>query len=213
MIKVISFDCDGTLIDGNFNNYVWYEEIPKLYAEKYKMSFDEAYKIIKSEYDEYERKKDIRWGNPSYWIRKYKLNTTLEDVVKKEKIKIFDDVDILEQLKERYILIVFSVCSKDYLDIKLITGGLERYFEKTFSMVTDFKDENSLSKTSNAFRKICKNLGVQPYEIVHIGDSVDWDYKPAKEANIKALLIDRDNKYSNQDINKIRSLRELKNIL
>lgn len=213
MIKVISFDCDGTLIDGNFNNYVWYEEIPKLYAEKYKMSFDEAYKIIKSEYDEYERKKDIRWGNPTYWIEKYKLNTTLEDVVKKEKIKIFEDVDILEQLKERYRLIVFSVCSKDYLDIKLITGGLERYFEKTFSMVTDFKDENSLSKTSNAFRKICKNLGVQPYEIVHIGDSVDWDYKPAKEANIKALLIDRDNKYSNQDINKMRSLRELKNIL
>jgi FMN phosphatase YigB (HAD superfamily) len=37
-LKIISFDVDGTLVDLEYNNLVWFKEIPQLVAQKYKMN-------------------------------------------------------------------------------------------------------------------------------------------------------------------------------
>jgi FMN phosphatase YigB (HAD superfamily) len=50
-IKVISFDLDGTLFDNMFVDSVWLEEIPRLYSVEKGVSFDEARKTVKREYD------------------------------------------------------------------------------------------------------------------------------------------------------------------
>lgn len=33
---IISFDMDGTIFDTNFDDVLWFEEIPRLYAEENK---------------------------------------------------------------------------------------------------------------------------------------------------------------------------------
>jgi FMN phosphatase YigB (HAD superfamily) len=46
-IKLISFDLDGTLVDKNsFDKIFWEEEVPKLYAAKKGMSIEEAKKKV-----------------------------------------------------------------------------------------------------------------------------------------------------------------------
>ncbi|MBU1245450.1 MAG: hypothetical protein ABIJ20_03470 [Nanoarchaeota archaeon] len=52
MIKVISFDWNGTLV--NFNNFdkeLWDNLVPKLYSKKYNLSFKEAQEKMFHEYN------------------------------------------------------------------------------------------------------------------------------------------------------------------
>lgn len=50
MTKIISFDMDGTLVDSEFTDWVWLHGIPKLYARKKGLSFDEAKALVVEEY-------------------------------------------------------------------------------------------------------------------------------------------------------------------
>jgi len=49
-IHVVSFDLEGTLLDMTFSEKVWNEGLPRLYAEKYRLDFSEAKKIVLKEY-------------------------------------------------------------------------------------------------------------------------------------------------------------------
>ena len=46
MKKVISFDLDGTLVQGKFGDMVWRHGIPGKYAEKYGVRLKEAQRLI-----------------------------------------------------------------------------------------------------------------------------------------------------------------------
>ena len=46
MVKVVSFDLVGTLIDSYYEDYVWKEVIPQLFARKKGVSFEEARKLL-----------------------------------------------------------------------------------------------------------------------------------------------------------------------
>lgn len=53
-----------------------------------------------------------------------------------------------------------------------------------------------------------EKLGLQPHEVLFVGDSLEIDYEGARNAGLKALLIDRENKVQKQ-VEKIRSLQEI----
>ena len=50
-LKVISFDVDGTLVDLEYNDLVWFKEIPQLIAHKKKIGFEESLKLVQGEYN------------------------------------------------------------------------------------------------------------------------------------------------------------------
>ena len=50
MVKIVSFDLEGTLVDMTFSDKVWNEGIPALYAQKTGLKFEEAKRIVLNEY-------------------------------------------------------------------------------------------------------------------------------------------------------------------
>ncbi len=57
------------------------------------------------------------------------------------------------------------------------------------------------------FLHAVNKLGIQPKETIFVGDSIERDHNGAKNAGLKALLIDRDRK-APADIEKIQRLEE-----
>lgn len=58
------------------------------------------------------------------------------------------------------------------------------------------------------FRRACARLGVAPAETLHVGDSLREDYEGARGAGLRAVLLDRTGR-STDDVEKIGSLREI----
>lgn len=73
MLKVVSFDVSGTLIDFYYAEYVWNDAVPQLYARKKGISFGEAKDYVLREYDRI-GSNDIRWYLPEYWFRHFNLD-------------------------------------------------------------------------------------------------------------------------------------------
>ena len=207
-IKIISFDVDGTLVDLEYNDLVWFKEIPELVAKKKKISFEESLKLVKEEYSklgEY----NLNWYDIKYWISYFDLEVSYKKILEKyeSQVKIFPDViPTLKELRKDFILIVTTAMPREFLIPKM--KKLEPYFKTSFSALSDFKE----LKNSEIYFKICKILNVYPEQIMHIGDQWEFDYLAACKAGLNALYLDRSNtrkkgKYI------INSLEEVKKII
>lgn len=74
-------------------------------------------------------------------------------------------------------------------------------------------EEEGIAKPHLKFYELAiKKIGVNPKNILYIGDSIRLDIEPAEKAGINALLIDRDNVYPNFK-KRINSLKELEHFL
>ena len=187
MIKVISFDVDGTLVDAEYNDLVWLEEIPRLYAEKEGIDFKTAYDFILSEYEKV-GENDMRWYDINYWLELFGINRTYAEIMQKytDRIKIYPEVEkTLGILQNRLKMVVITLMPREFLDVKL--KKLNGYFSRTFSTTSDFKSQ----KTTGVYIEICRLLCISENELLHIGDSWEKDYIAPKKAGIKTLYLDR----------------------
>jgi len=202
-VKIVSFDVDGTLIDAEFNDLVWLEEIPRLYAEKEKISFEEAHRFIVKEYEKV-GDKDLRWYDMDYWLRTLELGRSCSEILRKyeDRIKVYPDAEkVLETLKKRCPMIVITLMPREFLEVKL--RKLNGYFTASFSTVSDFKS----LKTSCVYKEVCRKLNVQEDELLHVGDLWEMDYVEPKKAGVNALCIDRTGKRAGNGV--IGSLEEV----
>jgi putative hydrolase of the HAD superfamily len=193
MIKAISFDLDGCLSDDTFDEQIWRQEIPRIYAEEKKLSFEAAYKQVTEEYSRLFRQKELRWRDIAFWFEHFKLKTDWRHVVDALKHKIFlygDVVPVLKQLKGRYKLVVLSTANHNFLDLKLDTLKLRGYFDHVFST----EDFGEMKKSKEVFQNVLKKLSLNKEELVHIGDSISADYETPKTIGIKSFHLDRSGK-------------------
>lgn len=63
------------------------------------------------------------------------------------------------------------------------------------------------------FRKIFQITGLDSSEIIYVGDSMRLDIEPAQQLGINAILLDRDHRYPNATVPRIKDLGEIKKIL
>ncbi len=190
MPKIISFDMDGTLIDPEFTDWVWLHGIPKLYAEKTNLPFEEAKHFVVGEYLKV-GEGAIEWYDIKYWFQFFKLEKNWKDLMLRyvDKIRIYPDVDdILGWLKEKFPIILTSNAGREFIDIEMETTGLGKYFDRIFSATSDF---GQVKKTPGFYRRICEALGVHPQEIVHVGDHYEFDYLAPRSLGIHAFYLDR----------------------
>jgi len=215
-ISIISFDLNGTLVNREYADYFWLRLIPQVYAEKHKLSFDDAFSYVISEYDRI-GPNDIRWYIPKYWLNHFDLDVDLEELIEKtlSKVIIYPEVsEVLRELDKKFTLIIASNTASEFIYpiLKKIYAevGYE-VFEKVFSCVTNL---NLPRKEAYFYEYICRSLNVTPKVILHVGDDLKYDYKIPISVGMKACLIDRKGELNfRSQIIIIKDLRELLNLL
>lgn len=201
-IRVVSFDLEGTLVTRDFSESVWHEGIPSLYAYRRGISSEEARGIV---FKEYERVGDQReeWYDIKYWFSVFGLGDyrkVLEEY--RDRVSRFPDaLPVLLSLGRKYRLIVATGTAREFLPSLL--DGLDAHFARVFSSISDFGQP----KSPRFYAWVCQEMGVEPHEMVHIGDSQRFDLIAAREAGIRAFHLNRDEK--SVDPEALRSLAEL----
>jgi putative hydrolase of the HAD superfamily len=203
-LKIISFDVDGTLVDLEYNDLIWFKEIPELVAKKKKIIFEKSLKYVHEEYAKL-GEHNLNWYDINYWISYFGLEISPNKIFEKyePQVQIYPEViPLLEELKKNFILIVITAMPREFLIPKM--KKLEKYFKFSFSALSDFKE----LKNSEIYSKISKALKVCPEQILHIGDHWEFDYLAAQKAGMNAIYLDRSNTKKGKFI--ISSLEEVK---
>jgi HAD superfamily hydrolase (TIGR01549 family) len=189
--KIISFDLDGTLTDPSFVDSVWLEGIPRLYSIKKKITFEDARKAVKREYDKVGNE-ELQWYDLNYWIKKFDLNISWKDLLSRfeERIRIYPEVlRVLEELTQRgFRLIIITNASTEFLKFQLAKTDIGVYFENVFSATSDFV---LVKKTVDLYRRVCSILKVSPHEVIHVGDNRNFDFDVPRKLGIIAFHLDR----------------------
>ena len=198
---------DGTLVDLEYNDLIWFKEIPELVAKKRKISFEKSLKYVHEEYNKL-GEHNLNWYDINYWISYFGLEISPDKIFEKYElqVQIYPEViPLLEELKKDFILIVTTAMPREFLIPKM--KKLEKYFKFSFSALSDFKE----LKNSEIYSKISKALNVPPEQILHIGDHWEFDYLAAQKAGMNAIYLDRSNTKKGKFI--ISDLREAKKII
>jgi len=206
-LKIISFDVDGTLVDLEYNDLIWFKEIPELIAKKKKISFE---KSLKYAYEEYTKlgEHNLNWYDINYWVTYFGLKVSPKKILQKyeSQVKIFPEViPLLEELNKNFMLIVITAMPREFLIPKM--KKLEKYFKFNFSALSDFKE----LKNSKIYSEISTTLNVRPEQILHIGDHWEFDYLAAQKSGMNAIYLDRSNTKKGKFI--IHNLGEAKKII
>ncbi len=207
MTKVISFDLDGTLVDGEYGNMVWLEGIPEEYARKYGMTTAEARTAVKEQYDSV-GESHLLWYDIDYWLQRFGLTVSVPRLLDTYSpyIRLLPHVEeVVRALRGRYQLVIASNAARVFVEKELSHTGLAGCFSHTLSATSDF----GLVKKQEAFyRKLCSVLAVSPGEVVHVGDHRVFDVEIPLAVGINAYHYSPDGKANGRVLSDFRDLMD-----
>lgn len=184
--KIISFDAEGTLVTTEFSDAVWHQAIPELYAKKNGLSPEQAKQYVRQEYDRLGDHR-LEWYDISYWLRRWGLGD-YQGLMQsyRDRIRYYSETkEILTRLNQRHTLIVTSSSAREFLN--MLTEDVGSHFAAVFSSISDYGQV----KTASFYRRVCQVMQVEPQEVVHVGDSWDFDFVAPSEIGIRAFYLDR----------------------
>ncbi len=224
MIKYILFDLDGTLLDFSKSEKRIIKKVIKDYAN-YELSIEDLNYFSKINEYWFNRFNDGYMTRIEYQIKRFdefkkylKLEFDIESCNKyycdnlKIAADLYDDIDILDYLYNKYDLFVASNGMLETQKNRLLEAKIYNYFkdyyvsEKIGYNKPDIKFFEYIFNDLNDYNK-------ENYVI--IGDRLSTDIIGGKNAGIKTIYLNRldildTNKISDYEI---KSLDELKNIL
>lgn len=210
LIKVISFDLDGTLVTRELEEAFWNKEITKLYARQHKIPFAKAKKIWEAQVASVSKTR-MEWFDPGFWFKRLKLKKSHKALLRdlKHLIRIYPETKrTLRKLRAMgFKTIIISNAHRDFLDLKIEATGLKDYFEEIYSLPSDF----NTTKRPSIYKKIASRLGVKPGEILHAGDFYEEDFLIPIKAGLKAVHINRKVKFGRKGV--VKNLEEICNIV
>ncbi|MBE0431025.1 MAG: HAD family hydrolase [Dehalococcoidia bacterium] len=204
-LEVISFDAEGTLVTPDFSEAIWHEAIPALYARKTGLDTFRAKQLIYKEYDAVGNQR-LEWYDIEYWFAHLGLGCS-QPVIEscRDRVGHYPEVnDVLSSLTGEYKLIVASGTPLEFLYFLL--GDIRHYFARVFSSISHFRQ----LKSPEFYLRLCDEMGVDPSQVVHVGDSWQFDCLNARAAGIRAFYLDRS---GDNHEGSLSHLAELKDVL
>jgi putative hydrolase of the HAD superfamily len=188
--RLLSFDLDGTLVQHSFSLAVWREAIPALVAHQRRMPLEEAKAWVFREYESV-GEGALEWYDLAYWYRRFQLEEDWRETLRRHRplIRLFPEVRaVLQEASESHRLIILSNASHPFVQAEMAAGGLDGLFERVISATSDLGE---VKKTRAFYTRVCGLLGLDPGQLVHVGDHWEFDYVAPREAGIEAYYLDR----------------------
>lgn len=221
-INAVLFDLDDTLVNSKKAEYNAICQFKKLYSEFNKVEdIDFAKTWIKITMEIYEKYhngiisfEELRIGRMQGLFDNYSINISDEDA----KIKfrdyqniyeknwiLFDDAkEVLENLKDRYKLVILSNGDGKQQRKKIEYTGLNKYFSDIV-----ISSEVGYSKPKKEIFEIaCKMINSNPENCIMVGDKYKVDIEGSLKAGIHGIWVNRKKEQSNYKY-QIEELNEL----
>jgi haloacid dehalogenase superfamily, subfamily IA, variant 1 with third motif having Dx(3-4)D or Dx(3-4)E len=183
MIKIVSFDLQGTITNASYSDEFWLELLPKQYSIKNNISLIESKKMLKDLFGSY-GKYDSRYYSVKYWEKE--LNFNFSDIMKEKEVPLVIENELLN-LASKYPSIIVTTTTSEFIDLEL--GQNKNIFKKLYSSLDTF---NIAGKTKEVYELVLKDLNITSFEILHIGDNLEMDCENALSAGIKCYHFDPD---------------------
>jgi len=162
----VLLDMDGTLLDRHFDNYFFEIELPRRYAAKHGVTFDEAQEKLLALYRSIEG--ELAWTDLHYWSRLLDMDLVALTTELGHMIGFLPDaVDFLRQARERgKRLVVLTNAHPAGVDIKVARTGLDRHVDR---IVDAF--QIGYLKMRKEYWPICRELvGFHPARSLYVDD-------------------------------------------
>jgi HAD superfamily hydrolase (TIGR01549 family) len=188
--KFLSFDLDGTLIQLDFSLALWHEAIPKLVASQGGFPIDEATKWVTLQYETV-GEESLEWYDLAYWYERFRLKEPWKATLRRYRhmIRPFPEVtDVLRALAKDHRMMILSNASRPFVQAELEDTGLCELFDHVVSATSDLGE---VKKTHGFYAKVCHNLGIEPFDVIHVGDHWEFDYLAPSKAGLTAYFLDR----------------------
>ncbi len=185
-IKVVSFDVEGTLVTTDFSSAIWFELIPGRYSERHGTNFEEATIKVRQAYDSIGDQR-LEWYDVQYWFTRFDLGNA--DIAMEElqpRVQYYPDTkNVLERLRNKYRLTIASGSPRPFL--RHLLRDIEHNFSAIYSSTSDYQQV----KTADFWSAMCRDLGVDPGQVIHVGDHLQFDFIEPVSIGIKAYHLDR----------------------
>lgn len=188
MKKVISFDLDGTLVDARYGDMVWNHGIPDEYAKAYGMSFEDAHRYIRAQYESV-GDGDILWYEIRHWLKRFSLAVEADALLDRYEsyIRLMPDAaEVLRELHDRYRLVIASNAARIFVEKELAHTGIAGHFSRVVSATSDY---GMIKKEEGFFRRLCSEMGIVSGEMVHVGDHPVFDHDVPAGLGIESYHI------------------------
>lgn len=128
-IASVLLDMDGTLLDLHFDNHFWLTYVPRRFAEKHSLPYEEARPRVLARYRAVEGTLD--WYCVDYWTRELELDIVLLKQEVAHLIAVHPHVeDFLARARgaDKRVVLVTNAHHKS-LSLKLRVTGIEPHFD------------------------------------------------------------------------------------
>jgi len=225
-VKAVLFDLGNTLVKTWGNPEAIYQKVlASLGIDRSVEELERA--IVKTEEGFKESNYRSQYGKVTYteyWERwdaqvlTYLGISGEEKLAKQVKARWYDHVDCvtypdtvvtLNRLKQMGLQLgLISTGYEEDISAILEKAGLEK---RLFDIVVGVNTIKKEKPHPDVFRHALSKLGVKPVEALFVGDHVDNDYRGARAVGIRALLIERESR-STDDVSGLERVRSLQEI-
>lgn len=223
-IKHVFFDLDHTLWDFDRNSELTFKQIFKEQNVDLNINiFLEIYMPINLEYWRLYREDKIEKAALRYRRLKdtfdqleYKISDKLINQISEDYIRYLPNynyliegtIEILEYLKEKYILHIITNGFEEVQNLKLEKSGIKKYFKEIITSEAVGVKKPNVKVFEYAFLK----ANTSSQESIMIGDSYEADVEGGIKAGMLAVYFNPEKKQENGVLS-IKSLIELKQYL
>jgi len=188
MKKIVSFDLDGTLVDGLYGEMVWNQGLPEVFALRHGMSVEEAKAYTRKEYETVGDGR-LEWYDIDYWLDRFDLPVSSKELLDRYEscINLLPFAgEVLEALGKRYTLVIASNAARIFVEKETSHANIGRHFATIVSATSDYR---IVKKGDPFYTRLLDDLGVTPGEIVHVGDHKIFDFEAPSRLGIESYHL------------------------